>query len=62
MVGLLRDQSLEQRTRFGQAVVAEMAIRPLASLAPPTLISRPDVHVPFNAALETSIPRRSRGF
>ncbi len=40
---------------FGQAIVAEMAVRPLASLAPPVLVSRPDVHVPFNAALEASV-------
>ena len=40
---------------FGQAVVAEMAVRPHTLLAPPILIARPDVHVPFNAALEASI-------
>lgn len=43
---------------FGQAVVSEVVARPeLFGLlkAPPTLVARPDVHVPFNAALEASI-------
>jgi 2-oxoisovalerate dehydrogenase E1 component len=41
---------------FGQAVIAEIATGPLASLVTePVLLARPDVHVPYHPDLEASI-------